>query len=90
MARTHWYDVLLRLLRDYPGEMGTVTLTLTELEAVVRQPLPPVAGTRSYWWSRAPGSMGPRLAAIGWRVDQAHRYEDFTITFGRRLSGMTG
>ncbi len=89
MARTHWYDGLLTLLRDSPGEMETVTLTVTEVRAVGGQPLPPSAGTRSYWRNHGPGSMGSRLAAIGWRVAHVQRHDTFTLTFVRASADIT-
>jgi hypothetical protein len=81
MPRSRWYDSLLAFLREQPGD--TRTLTLTEIETLVGQRLPRTALLRSYWWNRQPGTMGPRLAAAGWRVAHARRGGDLTVTFMR-------
>jgi len=84
MTRGRWFDPLLTVLRDQPGETEVVTLTLVEIAVLAEQPLPRSVLTRTYWWNRRGGSVGSRLAAIGWRVTHAQRHdEEVTLTFVR-------
>ena len=82
MARARWYEPLLAFLAEQPPETTSVTLAFAQVEALVGGELPVIARTRYYWWGQISGTMGPRLAVIGWRV--AHvRGRPATITFVR-------
>ena len=78
----HWYDSLVTFLAEQPPEAASVVLTFPQVEALVGGELPVIARTRYYWWGQTSGTMGPRLAAICWRV--AHvRGRPPTFTFVR-------
>ena len=82
MPHVHWYEPVLRFLAAQPPETTRVVLTFTQVAALVDGELPVNARTRHYWWGHTSGTMGPRLAAIGWRV--AHmRGCPATFTFVR-------
>ena len=78
-----WFDPLLAFLAEQPPETVTVTLALDELLAFAAGPAPRGALTRGYWRGRQPGTVGHRLAAIGWRT-QSMRGRPLTITFVRQ------
>ena len=71
MPQPHWSAPLLAFLAEQPPETASVTLTFAEVEVLVGGELPVIARTRYYWWGQTSGTMGPRLAAIGWRVAHA-------------------
>lgn len=79
----YWDRPLLALLAAQPAQIRDVTLTRVAVAALARGPLPDAAMTRSYWWSRNPGTMGSRLQAIGWRMRTMGRGPDATLTFVR-------
>ena len=84
MRRTRWYEPVLCFLAEQPRETTSGALTYTQVEALVDGEMPIISRTRYYWWGHTSGTMGPRLAAIGWRV--AHvRGRPPTITFERQL-----
>ncbi len=88
MLRPHWYEPVLRFLAEQPPEATSVALTFPQVEVLIGSELPVIARTRHYWWGHTSGTMGPRLAAIGWRV--AHvRGRPLTVTFERLPSDTT-
>ncbi len=87
MARNHWSDPLLTVLRGQPVDTTTVTLTLAEIEAIIGAPLPESVHT-SGWWANLRGQQRPQMKAwwsAGWRVAGTMlRTASPLVTFERR------
>ena len=78
------YQPLADYLAAVPAETVTVTLTLPEVEALLGSPLPPSAGTLS-WWANTAGPPHARAwLAAGWHVAAcALRSQPSAITVAR-------
>jgi hypothetical protein len=76
------YQPLIDWLATYAGH--SVTLTFTELEAILGEPLPVTARMERTWWTRErDGHVHVRLwRARGWEMQAFDRWER-TVTFVR-------
>jgi hypothetical protein len=84
------YAPLGAFLAALPPETATVTLTLSEIETILGEPLPGAAATRM-WWSNSRHRRAEMVwVAVGWRVQRAEMRRVMpTITFARAASGDT-
>ena len=73
------YTPLLRQLQALAADQDTVTLALTEVEAVIGAALPPSARTPGFW--SGGGSVLLQFQRAGWRA-ALDRQRD-TVTFTR-------
>ena len=79
------YGLLGDYLTAQPGD--TVTLSLSEVETIIGEPLPPMAGTRVWWMGRRTSRQSRAWGAAGWRVvSVAFRVAAPTVTFKRARS----
>ena len=78
------YQPLGDYLAAQPATVGSLTLTLPEVEAILGQPLPRQAGT-AMWWRNTPQFRHARIwMHAGWYVTvRALRTTPRTITFER-------
>ncbi len=78
------YQPLAAFLAAQPPETIAVTLTLTEVAALVGEPLP-LKAHHSDWWGNDPARHPARTwLSIGWRVTRAQvRQTPSAITFTR-------
>ena len=78
------YQPIGNYLAGQPPETVTVTLTLSDVERVLGQPLPQGARART-WWANSWGTTRARVWLMaGWRVDTvALRVGTPTVTFVR-------
>jgi len=63
-----YYQRLADYLAALPDATARVTLTFSELEALLGRPLPASAWGRSWWMSRAGATAAGRWPVAGWRV----------------------
>jgi len=74
------YQPLADYLAAQPGD--AVHVSFAEIERILGGPLPALAYTRNWWWSRQPRTPRPLLARVGWRTAAVELWEQ-RVTFER-------
>jgi len=84
------YQPLADFLAAQRPETLTVTLTLSEIDALVAQPLPPSAHASGWWWNVLEKPHSQTWMDAGWRVVRAQVGQTPRLIIFQRVSLESG